>query len=117
MSNINNQTNNLYTIDTVQDLSQESAAAVQGGAALELYDDSDFRKLLVVTNANTRNVGNDVNDRITSIVVNQGRWRFYTDSNFRSVSADLGPGRYPNIGLGIIRNDSISSFRRIGELR
>jgi hypothetical protein len=29
--------NNLYTIDTVQDLSQESAAAIQGGAAVELY--------------------------------------------------------------------------------
>jgi hypothetical protein len=66
MSNINNQTNNLYTIDTVQDLSQESAAAIQG------------------------------------------------DSNFRGVSATLRPGRYANIGLGIIPNDSISSFRRVG---
>lgn len=114
MSNINNQTNNLYTIDTVQDLSQESAAAIQGGAAVELYDDSNFRKRLVSTDSGTRNVGNNVNDRVTSIVINQGRWRFYTDSNFRGVSADLGPGRYPNIGLGIIPNDSISSFRRVG---
>jgi hypothetical protein len=37
MSNIDNQTNHLYTIDSVQDLSQESAAAMQGGAAVELY--------------------------------------------------------------------------------
>jgi hypothetical protein len=33
MFNIN-QTNNLYTIETVQDLSQESAAAIQGGAEI-----------------------------------------------------------------------------------
>jgi len=114
MSNINNQTNNLYTIDTVQDLSQESAAAIQGGAAVELYDDSNFRKRLVSTNSGTPNVGNRVNDRVTSIVINQGVWQFFTDSNFRGVSATLRPGRYANIGLGIIPNDSISSFRRVG---
>ena len=114
MSNINNQIQDLYSIEAVQDLSHETAAAVSGGAALELYDDSNFRKLLVQTNDGTPNVGERVNDRITSIVVNEGVWRFYTDSQFRGVSADLGPGRYPNIGLGIIPNDSISSFRRIG---
>lgn len=113
MSNIN-QTNNLYTIDTVQDLSQESGAAIQGGAAVELYNDSNFRRRMVSTNAGTPNVGNNVNDRTTSIIINQGVWRFYTDTNYRGVSADLRPGRYPNIGLGIIPNDSISSFRRIG---
>jgi hypothetical protein len=114
MSNINNQTNNLYTIDTVQDLSLESAAAIQGGAAVELYDKSNFRNRLVSTNTGTRNVGERVNDRVTSIVINEGVWRFYTDSNFRGVSVDLRKGRYANIGLGLIPNDSISSFRRIG---
>ncbi|MCC5613997.1 beta/gamma crystallin family protein [Nostoc sp. CHAB 5836] len=113
MSNINNQTQDLYSIEAVQDLSHETAAAISGGAALELYDDSNFRRLLVQTNQGTRNVGDRVNDRITSIVVNEGVWRFYTDSQFRGVSADLGRGRYANIGLGIIPNDSITSFRRI----
>lgn len=83
-------------------------------AAVELYDDSDFRKPLVQTNSDTPNVGNDVNDRVTSIVINEGTWRFFTDSQYRGVSADLSPGRYPNIGLGTIPNDSITSFRRIG---
>jgi hypothetical protein len=114
MSNINNQIQDFYSIEAVQDLSHETAAAISGGAALELYDDSNFRKRLVETNDGTANVGNDVNDRITSIVVNAGVWRFYTDSQFRGVSADLRPGRYANIGLGIIPNDSISSFQRIG---
>ncbi|MEH2358487.1 beta/gamma crystallin-related protein [Nostoc sp.] len=114
MSNINNQTQDLYSIELVQDLDHETAAAVSGGAALELYDDSNFGNLLVQTNQGTGNVGDNVNDRITSIVVNEGTWRFFTDSQFRGVSADLGPGRYANIGLGIIPNDSISSFQRIG---
>ncbi|MBN3944552.1 beta/gamma crystallin-related protein [Nostoc sp. NMS9] len=112
MSNINNQTQDFYSIELVQDLSYETAAAISGGAALELYNDSNFGKLLVQTNEGTGNVGNDVNDRITSIVVNEGVWRFFTDSQFRGLSADLGPGRYANIGLGF--SDSITSFWRIG---
>jgi len=114
MSNINNQTNNLYTIDTVQDLSLESAAAIQGGAAVELYNDSNFRRPLVFTDRGTANVGERVNDRVTSIVINEGVWEFFTDSNFRGVSTRLKKGRYANIGLGLIPNDSITSFRRVG---
>ncbi len=82
-------------------------------AAVELYNDSNFRKKLVETNSDTPNVGDRVNDRVTSIIINQGTWRFFTDSQYRGVSADFGPGRYPNIGLGTIPNDSITSFRRI----
>jgi hypothetical protein len=82
-------------------------------AAVELYNDSNFRKKLVETNSDTPNVGDRVNDRVTSIVINQGTWRFFTDSNYRGVSADFRPGRYPNIGLGTLPNDSITSFRRI----
>jgi hypothetical protein len=82
-------------------------------AAVELYADSNFRKKLVETNSDSANVGDGVNDRVTSIVINAGTWRFFTDSQFRGVSADFGPGRYANIGLGKIPNDSITSFRRI----
>jgi hypothetical protein len=82
-------------------------------AAVELYNDSNFRKKLVETNSDTPNVGDRVNDRVTSIIINQGTWRFFTDSQYRGVSADFRPGRYPNIGLGTIPNDSITSFRRI----
>jgi hypothetical protein len=82
-------------------------------AAVELYNHSNFRGKLVETNSDTPNVGDIVNDRVTSIVINQGTWRFFTDSNYRGVSADFRPGRYPNIGLGTLPNDSITSFRRI----
>jgi hypothetical protein len=114
MSDINNQSNNLYTIDTVQDLSLESAAAIQGGAAVELYDKSNFRDQLLSTDRGTANVGSRINDRVTSIVINEGVWEFYTESNFRGASTKLRKGRYANIGLGLIPNDSITSFRRVG---
>jgi Beta/Gamma crystallin len=113
MSNINNKTQDLFALDTVQDLDNESAAAIQGGAAVELFADSNFGTPLVRTNEGSANVGDGVNDRTTSIIINRGKWRFYTDSNFRGVSADLGPGRHSNIGLGIIPNDSITSFKRL----
>lgn len=83
-------------------------------AAVELYADSNFGNKLVETNSDTGNVGDGVNDRVTSIIINEGTWRFFTDSQYRGVSADFGPGRYPNIGLGTIPNDSITSFKRIG---
>lgn len=83
-------------------------------AAVELYNDSNFRGKLVETYSDTANVGDRVNDRVTSIVINEGTWRFFADSQFRGASTDLGPGRYPNVGLGTIPNDSITSFRRIG---
>lgn len=114
MSNINNKTQDLFALDIIQDLDNESAAAIQGGAAVELFNDSNFRKPIVKTNRGTRNVGERANDRTTSIIINSGKWRFYTDSNFRGVSTDLGRGRYANIGLGRIPNDSITSFKRIG---
>ncbi len=81
--------------------------------AVELYNDSNFRGKLVETNSDIANVGDSVNDRVTSIVINEGVWEFYTDSNFRGASTRLRKGRYPNIGLGLIPNDSITSFRRI----
>ena len=80
-------------------------------AAVELYD-SYFQNRLAETNSDSAYVGNDVDDRISSIVINEGTWRFFTDSEFRGVSTDFGPGRYI-IGLGGISSDSISSFRRI----
>lgn len=83
-------------------------------AAVELYAKDNFRDKLVETNNDSPNVGDGVNDRVTSIVINEGTWRFFTDSQYRGVSADFGPGRYANVGLGTIPNDSISSFQRIG---
>ncbi len=58
-------------------------------------------------------VGDGWNDRISSIIVVSGTWRFYEHSNYGGASWELGPGYYPNLGTVNIPNDTISSFRPI----
>jgi len=57
-------------------------------------------------------IGN-FNDVASSIVVVDGVWRFFADSEFQNqTGADLGPGLYPwveAVGVGIA-NDAISSL-------
>jgi hypothetical protein len=52
-------------------------------------------------------------DRLSSLQILSGRWRFFQHNNFRGWSVVLGPGLYPvstDVGIG---NDSISSVRRV----
>jgi hypothetical protein len=121
MSNINNKTQDLFALDTVQDLDNESAAAIQGGAkAVELFADSDFRTKIIDADFNDPNLGDNINranDSTTSIKINRGEWIFYSGSNFRGHSVTLKQGQYANVGLRLIPNDSISSFRRVGSFK
>lgn len=52
----------------------------------------------------------DWNDRVSSIIVVSGLWRFYNDANFDEKSGirDLRPGYYPNFKQF---GDVISSFQ------
>jgi hypothetical protein len=50
------------------------------------------------------------NDRISSIIVISGMWRFCVDNNLGGQCVNLGVGRYPNSGAIGLPNDSISSF-------
>lgn len=55
------------------------------------------------------------NDRISSFVIESGRWQFFRDVNFTGPSSNVfGPGQYnwvENVG---IPNDSVSSLRQVG---
>jgi len=109
MSNIN-QTNNLYTIDTVQDLSQESAAAIQGGAEIIVYRDADFRGNALKIRGDNANgqyqfVG-AFNNSISSIKVLSGTWQFFTNSDRTGLAQTLGPGNYRRLAAQM--NDTIS---------
>ncbi len=55
-------------------------------------------------------VGDWWNDRISSIIIVSGRWRFFEASDGRGASWELGPGYYPNLAAANIPNDIISSF-------
>ncbi|MEH2331075.1 beta/gamma crystallin-related protein [Nostoc sp.] len=116
MSNINNHRVSMNKIELsphLQELSCENAAAIQGGANVELYDDIDFGRPLLFTDSSYSYVGGAINDRVSSIRINSGIYEFWTDADFKGNSVTLGPGSYsfvPNVGLP---NDTLSSFRQV----
>jgi len=60
------------------------------------------------------NAGDDnfFNDRVSSIVVLAGTWKFFQDSGFNGpYQAVLGPGLYPSVEAANIKNDDMSSLR------
>ena len=62
------------------------------------------------------NAGDDnfFNDRVSSIVVLEGTWAFFRNSNFNGQYArTLGPGLYPFVGNVDIQNDDMSSLRPV----
>jgi hypothetical protein len=125
MSNIYNQTQNLFALDTVQDLDNETAATCSGGVAyfngpspdVILYEHADFKGRSIGVNASTGDGLNltDANDTVSSAVILRGVWHFYEDVNFNS-GGTYGhiQGDKPLDFGGTPVNDTISSIKRVG---
>ncbi len=104
MSNTNDQTQDLFSISTVQDLSPESAATVSGGDVVKtvtLHSKQFFQGRRLGTNNAIADLSKFGFDNITSsIQVQSGTWRFYTGKNFQGrfieLETETGLGR---IGL------------------
>lgn len=134
MSNINNKTQELFAIDVVQDLDNESAATCSGGegffnanlnnADVILYKDRDGQGLPLGINAATNdglsnigiipgsNLESTFNDTVSSIWVKRGVWDFFQDAHFGGDSTGpLQPGVLYNLGHN---NDAITSALRVG---
>ena len=75
-----------------------------------VYHDHDYAGPSHRTNLNFRRMSRELNDKISSIVVVRGTWRFYRDPNYMGDYWDLDVGYYPNIGSV---SDVISSFQCI----
>jgi hypothetical protein len=71
-----------------------------GGNSLDATDDQSY-------------VGDQWDDKISSIKVKSGTWRFYEDINYGGRYWDLGPGEYSSVENVGIPDDSISSFKQI----
>jgi hypothetical protein len=111
MSNTSIQDLNQFA--ELQELSNETAATVQGGAAMHLYRHANFvDQLGAFDGGGLRTLSSNANNQTSSIVINSGRWRFYNLPGWNVAGGyiDLGPGRY-NLRRF---NDKISSFKRIG---
>jgi len=112
MANINNQTKTLNDIADVQELSSETAATVQGGAALEVYRHAGGVDWLGGFNFRTNQLSSNANNQISSVRVREGRWRFFNWPNRNRLGGFFEitkPGLY-NIQGGW--NDQISSLER-----
>ncbi|MHC5774114.1 beta/gamma crystallin-related protein [Nostoc sp.] len=115
MSQINNQTQDLYSIELVQDLDHEASATVSGGASAQVFTDPNFSGTSSdVFNSDISLFNPDVfNDKISSIKVFSGQWTFWSDSNFSGSGIILGPGEYSDLSqfYGGVYNDVISSAK------
>lgn len=114
MSN-NKQIQNLFALDLVQDLDNESAAAVSGGKAVPdviLYSKKNRRGKSLQVNDGIADLSKDNFDDISSsVVVNSGTWRFYTEPNFKGQSIDVESDTARD--LSGMFNNSISSLKSI----
>jgi len=81
---------------------------------IQIYEHIDFGGHHEVTSLNWYYVGDWWNDKISSIVIYSGRWRFYLHWHYEGPHWDLGPGQYRWVEAANIPNDCISSFRFIG---
>jgi hypothetical protein len=75
-----------------------------------VYDEHDYGGTSHRTNLNFRRMSKEMNDKIASIVVVRGTWRFYRDSNYTGDYWDLDVGYYPTLGSV---SHLISSFQCI----
>jgi len=76
-----------------------------------IYEHINYGGASERTNLNWYHVGDFWNDKISSIVVVRGTWRFYKHVHYQGLYWDLSEGYYnwvKNVGMP---NDIISSFR------
>jgi hypothetical protein len=80
-------------------------------ATVILYEDDGFRgKSLTVTTA-VANLDDKWDDSVSSLIILNGYWTFYEDSDFSGKNVTLGPGNYQSITDVGFNNDALSSLR------
>ncbi|HEY1770879.1 MAG TPA: beta/gamma crystallin-related protein [Chthoniobacterales bacterium] len=80
---------------------------------LVVYDHIGFKGAYARTNLSFHYLGDFWNDRISSLIVVSGVWRFYRDEYYKGDHWDLGPGFYESFFTAAGPDDSVSSFKAI----
>jgi hypothetical protein len=78
-----------------------------------VYDHFGFRGAYARTNLSFHYLGDFWNDRISSLIVVSGIWRFYRDDYYKGDYWDLGPGYYECFFADKGPDDVVSSFQAI----
>lgn len=78
-----------------------------------IYDHSGFKGAFARTNLSFHYLGDFWNDRISSVIVVSGIWRFYRDDHYKGDHWDLGPGFYECFFTVAGPDDVVSSFQAI----
>jgi hypothetical protein len=103
-------------------LSYHASAAAPGTAhapgsvhlpELIIYDHVGFKGAYARTNLSFHFLGDFWNDRISSLIVVSGVWRFYRDEYYKGDHWDLGPGFYESFFSHAGPDDVVSSFQAI----
>jgi hypothetical protein len=81
---------------------------------LVVYDHVGFKGAYARTNLSFHYIGDFWNDRISSLIVVSGIWRFYRDEFYKGDHWDLGPGFYECFFTEKGPDDVVSSFQAIG---
>lgn len=80
---------------------------------LVVYDHVGFKGAYARTNLSFHYLGDFWNDRISSLIVVSGVWRFYRDEYYKGDHWDLGPGFYECFFTEKGPDDVVSSFQAI----
>ena len=80
---------------------------------LVIYDHICFGGAYARTNLSFHFIGDFWNDRISSLIVVSGVWRFYRDEYYKGDHWDLGPGYYESFFTAKGPDDVVSSFQAI----
>ena len=78
-----------------------------------IYDHVAFKGAYSRTNLSFHYLGDFWNDRISSLIVVSGIWRFYRDEYYKGDHWDLGPGFYESFFTAGGPDDVVSSFQAI----
>ena len=78
-----------------------------------VYDHGGFKGAYARTNLSFLYLGDFWNDRISSLIIVSGVWRFYRDEYYKGDHWDLGPGFYECFFTEKGPDDVVSSFQAI----
>lgn len=95
------------SISDESELAADKASAALRLPEIIIYEHINFGGRWARTNLNWYYVGRFWNDRISSIIVVSGTWRFYEHWHYEGRYFTRGPGYYSRLPM----NDVISSFK------